>query len=99
VIHLQTPQAWEGYNHINPLRIETAIEAAAIDARIALAWADHPRRYEVAATVDFLSKATRALAIVRDLLPACCRAPDVPALQEEHHDTPQEGGLQSRAEW
>lgn len=98
VIHLRTPPAWEGYNHLNPLRIETAVEAAAIDAKIALAWADHPRRFEVAATVDFLSKARNALAIIRDLLPACCRAHDVPALHVENHETPQEDRLRSRAE-
>jgi predicted ATPase len=72
VIHLRTPPPW-GYNHNNPLRQETATEAAAIDAKIALAWAGHPRRFEVEATTDFLSKALRALAIVRDQLPACCR--------------------------
>jgi predicted ATPase len=79
VIHLQTPPFWEGYNHDNPLRIETAAEAAAIDAKIALAWARHPRRFEVAASVDFLSKAAHALAIVRDQLPACCRSPAIRA--------------------
>jgi hypothetical protein len=24
VIHLRTPPSWEGYNHANPLRLETA---------------------------------------------------------------------------
>ena len=71
VIHLRTPPAW-GYNHANPLRRETAAEAAEIDAKLALAWAHHPQRFYVDATMDFLSKAVRALAIVRDQLPACC---------------------------
>lgn len=71
VIHLRTPPPW-GYNHANPLRRETAAEAAALDAKIALAWAQHPRRFEVEATTDFLSKAVRALAIVREQLPPCC---------------------------
>ena len=75
VIHLRTPASGQGYNHANPLRVETAAEAAAIDAKIAMAWARHPRRFEVAATVDFLSKAAHALALVRDQLPACCRSP------------------------
>lgn len=74
VIHLRTPAASQGYNHINPLRTESAAEAAAIDVRIARAWAPHPRRFEVAATSDFLSKAVRALTILRDLMPACCRS-------------------------
>ena len=76
VIHLRTPALGAGYNHDNPLRIETAAEAAAIDDRIAAAWARHPRRFEVAATPDFFAKVARAVAIVRDQLPACCR---------EHH--------------
>jgi len=73
VVHLRTPPAEGGYNHQNPLRIESAIEAAAIDARIAACWAGHPRRYEVAATTDFLAKAARAIQILRAELPACCR--------------------------
>ncbi|HET9620576.1 MAG TPA: ATP-binding protein [Kofleriaceae bacterium] len=73
VIHLRTPPLAEGYDDHNPLRPETADQAAAIDARIAHAWAAHPRRFEVAAAPDFLDKARRALAIVRDQLPACCR--------------------------
>ena len=75
MIHLRTPSPGQGYNHANPLRVETAAAAAALDAKIALAWARHPRRFEVAATVDFLSKAAHALAIVRDQLPTCCRSP------------------------
>jgi predicted ATPase len=84
VIHLRTPPSWEGYNHANPLRVETAAEAAAIDARIAQAWAHHPRRFEVEAAADFLSKAERALEIVRDLVPACCRAPSSGVLEPGH---------------
>lgn len=72
VIHLRTPPPW-GYNHANPLRRETAAEAAAIDAKLAVAWAQHPRRFEVEATTDFLTKAMHALTIVRDQLPVCCR--------------------------
>lgn len=73
VVHLRVPPAALGYNHANPLRIETADEAAAIDERIAKAWATHPRRFEVPATPDFVAKVTRAVGIVADLLPACCR--------------------------
>jgi hypothetical protein len=78
VIHLRTPTADGGYNYENPLRRESAIEAAAIDVRIAAAWADHPRRYEVAATPDFLIKAARAIEILRAEVPACCQ-PQVPS--------------------
>lgn len=74
VIHLRTPASSQGYNHVNPIRIETPEEAAAIDVRIAQAWARHPRQFEVAAEANFLAKAARAIAIVRDLMPACCRS-------------------------
>ncbi len=74
VIHLRTPQPGDGYNQLNPLRIETPAEAAAIDDRIAHAWAEHPRLYTVPASADFVAKATRALEIIHRELPACCRA-------------------------
>lgn len=73
VVHLRTPALDAGYNHENPLRIETAAEAAAIDARIAEAWRDHPRRFEVPTSRDFFVKAARVIEIVRDELPSCCR--------------------------
>jgi len=72
VIHLRTPTADGGYNHQNPLRIETASEAARIDARIAELWSAHPRRFEVPAHQDFLQKAYNAMAIIRTLVPPCC---------------------------
>jgi len=71
VIHLRVPPA-DDYNHRNPLRVETAAEAAAIDARIAAAWALHPRRFEIPATHDFLDKARRAIELIRADLPAGC---------------------------
>ncbi len=71
VIHLRTPST--GYNHDNPLRIESAAEAYAIDERIAALWARHPRRYEVQAETDFLTKAAHAIQLLRDQLPPDCR--------------------------
>ena len=73
VIHLETPDLARGYNHQNPLRIETADEARQIDRRIAAIWAQHPHLHAVPSTSDFVDKATQALAIIRDLVPACCR--------------------------
>jgi predicted ATPase len=73
VIHLRTPAASNGYDRINPLRVETAEEAAALDAKIADVWAKHPRRFEVPATADFFAKAERALTIIQSELPECCR--------------------------
>ncbi|HSN26394.1 MAG TPA: ATP-binding protein [Kofleriaceae bacterium] len=74
VIHLRTPPPGNGYNQLNPLRIETPAEASAIDERIARAWAEHPQLYTVPASADFMAKATRALEIIHSELPPCCRA-------------------------
>lgn len=60
VIHLRTPSAIQGYNHENPLRIESAAAAAEVDGRILAAWHDHPRRWVVESSPDFLTKAKRA---------------------------------------
>jgi hypothetical protein len=68
VIHLRTPAAGNGYNHANPLRIETAREAAAIDDAIAALWASHPNRHEVPASPHFLDKARLALEILARVL-------------------------------
>lgn len=73
VIHLRTPPLANGYNQQNPLRVESALEAAAIDVRIADAWRTHPRRYEVESMPDFLAKVARVVEIVRRELPGCCR--------------------------
>lgn len=71
VLHLRTPNA-KGYNHDNPLRLETAEQARAIDARIADAWTGHPKRFVIDAEEDFLGKANRAVAVLRSLMPTCC---------------------------
>lgn len=82
VIHLRTPAAADGYNHQNPLRIESATEALRIDAQVARAWERHPRRFFVEASSDFLDKAARALEILRSELPECCRHHIVPVVDE-----------------
>lgn len=82
VIHLRTPAASAGYDRTNPLRIESAGEAARIDERIARAWDGHPRRAFVEPTSDFLTKARRALALLREELPECCRHHPVPQLDQ-----------------
>lgn len=73
VIHLSTPDESRGYNHDNPLRIETAAEARRIDERIKVIWATHPRRFVVDSADDFAEKALQALSILRDEVPECCR--------------------------
>lgn len=72
VVHLATPDA-RGYDHTNPVRIESVSDAAAIDARIAAVWDGHPRRAFVEAEADFVQKVTRAIAALDQLLPHCCR--------------------------
>lgn len=73
IIHLRVPEAARGYDHSNPLRVESAAEALAVDDQILAAWDGHPRRFVIDAEQDFMAKAERALAIVRQELPECCR--------------------------
>lgn len=72
VIHLRTPGRGRGYDHSNPLRTEDPDTAAEIDDRIAEAWHHHPNRTIIDATVDFPTKAQRALEAIAAELPACC---------------------------
>ncbi len=72
VIHMRTPPSPE-YNHQNPLRIESAAEALRIDARIAAAWAAHPRRFVIDHRHDFLEKVNEAMRLIREEVPLCCR--------------------------
>jgi len=71
-IHLRTPRADGDYNRDNPLRTETAVEAAAADERIFAAWARHPRRVVIEPTPDFLLKVSRAIDLLRAEMPICC---------------------------
>jgi predicted ATPase len=64
VIHLRTPSLHDGYNHQNPLRVESAAVAATIDAHIGEIWRAHPRYIEVASAPDFLVKVDRVLALI-----------------------------------
>lgn len=73
VIHLRSPTSPQAYNQNNPLRIESVEEAAEIDARIATQWSDHPRRFVLEPTEDFLHKAARAMSLLREEVPACCQ--------------------------
>lgn len=86
VIHLRTPASDQGYDHTNALRVESAAEAEAIDARIGAVWSEHPRRFTIEATPDFLDKAQRTLAVLRDLVPPCCRQHLVPTIDRPGSD-------------
>jgi predicted ATPase len=72
VIHMRTPTLDHGYMP-NQFRIESAAEAALLDAQINAAWSGHPRRFVIDSDDDFVSKLHRALDLVRAEVPACCR--------------------------
>lgn len=71
VVHVRTARINE-YNRDNPLRTETAEEAAAADERILDAWSRHPHRVVIEPTPDFLLKASRAIEVLRAQMPMCC---------------------------
>lgn len=73
VIHLRTPSHDEGYNHENPLRVETADEAARIDEKIHDIWSGHPRYRTVGSMPDFMDKVKTTVDFIIEDLPACCR--------------------------
>jgi hypothetical protein len=64
VIHLRTPPPGNGYDRSNPVRTESAEEAADLDARILEVWSTHPNRFVVDSTARFLEKVDRVLALV-----------------------------------
>jgi len=72
VIHLRPPSAGNGYDHANPVRTESAREAAAIDERIFRVWSKHPRRHVVESSPTFIEKVGRALEALHAEIPACC---------------------------
>ena len=74
VIHMRTPTAERGYDHSNPVRVESATDALAIDARIAAVWECHPRRVIIESDPDFLHKVARAVEAIRNEVPFCCRS-------------------------
>ncbi|HET7786652.1 MAG TPA: ATP-binding protein [Myxococcales bacterium] len=73
VIHMRPPGGGRGWDNRNPLRPETAVQAAELDRRIAQAWDGHPRRRFIESSPDFLAKARRAIDALCLELPACCR--------------------------
>ncbi|MCB1050436.1 MAG: ATP-binding protein [Acidobacteria bacterium] len=73
IIHLRTPSLEQGYNHVNPVRLETAQQAAQIDQSILEIWQDHPQRYVVESQDQFQKKAAEVLGILASLVPDCCQ--------------------------
>lgn len=73
VIHLRTPSAAQGYDRSNPVRSETADQAAALDELILSAWSAHARRTIIGPTDTFVKKLEATLDVIRRELPACCQ--------------------------
>ena len=86
VIHLRTPALDFGYNRQNPLRTESAAQAADIDGRIAHVWEGHPRRFVIEPSAAFLDKAARAVEVLRGEMPECCKRHVVPVLDTQDQD-------------
>jgi predicted ATPase len=76
VIHLRTPTQEHGYTRSNPVRTESARQAAEIDERLLAAWDGHPRRFFVEAQTDFLEKLRLAVQLVQAELPPSCQVID-----------------------
>jgi len=72
VIHMRSASRADGYQ-TTPLRVESAEQAAEIDARILAAWANHPHRLVIETEREFLIKLDRVLALLRAEIPVCCR--------------------------
>lgn len=73
VIHLRSPSQFEGYNHQNPIRIESAEQAAKIDQKIHETWKDHPNYTVIESTDSFLEKVSLAFNKIKFYLPDCCK--------------------------
>lgn len=71
VVCMETPPASQ-YNHVNPLRVESAAEAARLQGRIAASWQGHPQLTVVPHRDDFLVKVAEAMAALRKTIPPCC---------------------------
>ncbi|MGE0762575.1 MAG: ATP-binding protein [Bdellovibrionales bacterium] len=74
VIHLRTPDIDLGYNHQNPMRIETPEEAALIDDKILKAWQGHPNRHIIESKANFFEKMNQVTQLIREEVPACCQS-------------------------
>ncbi len=73
VVHLRSPNLENGYNHQNPLRIESADLAAKIDQRINEAWKAHPNYILIDSTENFIEKVQRATKVIQAFVPECCK--------------------------
>lgn len=82
IIHMRTPPAEQGYNFQNPVRVESANQAADVDKKIENAWKDHPHRFFVTSENDFLEKVQTAINLIKDHLPECCKHHEIMELKK-----------------
>jgi hypothetical protein len=75
VIHLRTPPPHGGYEQRNPLRVETAEQALALDRRIFEVWSGHPARTVIESDASFTAKLDAALEAIRREVQACREGP------------------------
>ncbi len=73
VIHLHSPSEEMGYNHQNPIRIESAEQAALIDQKIHEVWKHHPNYYLIDSTENFLDKLNKANQLIKNFISDCCK--------------------------
>jgi hypothetical protein len=71
---MRTPPPAHYERESNGVRIEDAALAAAIDARLAHAWAAHPHVVRIDSRVEFLDKAAAVLQLLDREVPLCCRS-------------------------
>ncbi len=73
VIHLKSPSDVLGYNQVNPLRVESATQALAIDKKIHQVWSGHPNYHQLESKTNFLEKANLAIELINKEIPDGCR--------------------------
>lgn len=77
VLHLDTASR-AFYDQTNPLRTETHPQAIELNEKIKRAWRDHPRRFIIPQTDDFLSKVALALTLIDGIMKGMSPAELVP---------------------
>ncbi len=73
VIHLHSPSEKMGYNHQNPIRIESAEEAARIDEKIHLVWKEHPDYHLIDNALNFSEKVAKTSSLIQSYISSCCK--------------------------
>lgn len=77
VIHLRSPSLEKGYNHQNPVRIESAHQAKEIDEKLVALWKSHPKHHIIESTDDFMKKVEVAVQLIKSYLSPCCQSHEI----------------------